>query len=341
MGDQNELYETALRLVTSGKGILAADESTGTMDKRLDSIDVDETAEMRRKFRQLLFTAPGIEEYLSGVILYDSSIRNSTDDGVPFPDVLAARGITPGIKVDKGTVDLNFFSGEKVTEGLDGLSKRLEEYYNLGARFAKWRAVISIDEHIPTDECITVNAVMLSRYAAMCQEAKLVPMVEPEVIMHGTHDLPKAEEVTMRTLQILFATLRQYRVDMKGLILKTSMVLASDGYKKQSSPEEVADATVRTLRLAVPHDVPGIVFLSGGQASVRATENLQAIAKHGEQPWKITFSYSRAIEEPVLASWKGEDANVAAAQAVMLHRVKMNGLAQKGEYTKEMEKGGV
>lgn len=338
--DHSKLYETAAAMVAPGKGILAADESTRTMNKRLASINVPQEAENRRKFRQLLFTAPDIEKHLSGVILYDSSIRNATDDGTAFPDVLMSRGIIPGIKVDKGTVPLTNFPDEVVTEGLDGLKERLEEYFDMGARFAKWRAVISISDETPTDECILANSYTLARYAALCQETGIVPMVEPEVLLNGTHDLARAEAVTMHTLQIMFNVFREYRIDFKGLILKSSMVLAGDKHAPASTPGEVADATLRCFHLSVPHEVAGIVFLSGGQEAIRATENLQEIATRGEQPWGITFSYSRAIEEPVLAAWQGKDENVEKAQKAMLHRVKMNGLAQKGEYSADLEKKG-
>ena len=332
MHDNADLYEIAKRMLMSGKGILAADESTGTMNKRLSSVEVEETPENRREYRELLFTAPEIENYISGVIMYDSSIRGCTADSVPFPDVLISRGIIPGIKVDLGTRPLEGFEGEVVTQGLDDLADRLTEYYELGARFTKWRAVITIDEGIPTDECLYANAMMLTRYAALAQSAGLVPIVEPEVIFHGTHDLNRAEVVTRRTLQILFETLMKYRVDLRAVILKSSMVLAGDQHPQQSSPEEVADATLRVFHLSVPHDVPGIVFLSGGQTPRRATENLNAIAKLGTQPWTLTFSYARALEEPVLAAWKGEEGNVPAAQAALLHRAKLNAAAQKGEY---------
>lgn len=335
----DKLKDITSRLLAPGKGVLAADESVSTMNKRLASVSVAETEEMRRVYRQLLFAAPGIEEYLSGVIMFDASMRNETDDGIPFPDILTARGIIPGIKVDKGTVGLQGFEGEVVTEGLDGLHERLVEYQTLGARFAKWRAVIAIDTDIPTDECIEINAVMLARYAALCQEVGIVPMVEPEVLMQGTHDIVRAEAVTMRTLQVLFATLRRYRVDLEGLILKTSMVLASDGAAAPSSAEAVADATLRTLHLSVPHDTAGIVFLSGGQTPVRATENLQAIAAHGDEPWPITFSYSRAIEEPVLAAWRGDSSQEKAAQRALLHRLKMNAFARDGKYEPSLETG--
>ncbi len=336
--DHAHLYEQARFMMQKGKGILAADESVSTMNERLAAVLVDETAEMRRVYRQVLFTAPGIEKYLSGVIFYDASMRNSTDDGVPFPDVLASRGIMPGIKVDKGTVDIPEFPGEKATQGLDDLDERMWEYANLGAYFAKWRAVVPISSTTPSEAVMVMNAMILARYASICQQEGIVPMVEPEVLMHGDHDVNRSEEVTTRALQILFATLREYKVDLKAVVLKTSMVLAGDGAKRQTPPEEVADATLRTLRMAVPYDIPGIVFLSGGQTPIRATENLQAVASRGAQPWPITFSYSRAIEEPVLATWKGKQENVAQAQKVLLHRLKMNSLASLGKYESKMEK---
>jgi fructose-bisphosphate aldolase class I len=338
--DHSKLYETIEALLADGKGIVAADESTRTMNKRLASIDVPQEAENRRKFRQLMFTAPGIEEYVSGVIMYDSSIRNLTDDGMAFPDVLMSRGIVPGIKVDTGTVALHNFPEEVITEGLDGLEDRLKEYYDFGARFAKWRAVITITDELPSDECIIANAHVLARYAAICQSVGIVPMVEPEVLLSGSHDISRAEAVTMHTLQILFNVMRTYKVDLKAVILKSSMVLAGDKYAPASTAAEVADTTLRTFHLSVPHDVAAIVFLSGGQETVRATQNLQEIASRGVQPWKITFSYSRAIEEPILATWQGKDENIEAAQKVMLQRVKMNGLAQQGAYTGEDGSGG-
>lgn len=336
--DHVHLYDHVRFMMRKGKGILAADESVSTMNERLASVLVDETAEMRRVYRQVLFTAPGIEKYLSGVIFFDASMRNSTDAGIPFPDVLASRGIMPGIKVDKGVVDIEEFPGEKVSQGLDDLDERMWEYANLGAYFAKWRAVVPISATTPTDAVMAMNAMTLARYASICQKEGVVPMVEPEVLMHGSHDVARSEEVTTRALQILFTTLREYKVDLKAVILKTSMVLAGDEAKRQTGVEEVADATLRTLRMSVPHEVPSIVFLSGGQTPIRATENLQAIAERGDQPWPITFSYSRAIEEPVLAAWKGKPENVPKAQAVLLHRLKMNSLAQQGKYDSKMEK---
>jgi len=319
--------------MASGKGILAADESDATAGKRLAMVHLPNEPANRQDFRELLFAAPGTEEYLSGVILYDSSLRNSTDDGIPFPDVLTAKGIVPGIKVDLGTTDLHGFKGEVVSQGLDNLAERFAEYYDLGARFAKWRAVISIDDtDTPTTEAITMNAIMLTRYAQLAQAAGIVPMVEPEVIFAGDHSLARAEQVTTKTLQILFQTLQNYRVDLEGLILKSSMVLAGDVHPEQSTPEQIANATLRTFHMSVPHEVGGIVFLSGGQTPKRSTENLNAIAKLGEQPWPITFSYSRAIEEPVLMAWQGKPENIPEAQKVLLHVAKMNSLASLGKY---------
>lgn len=332
MRNNADLYTTVSQLMQSGKGILAADESDATAGKRLQIAHLPNQAGNRQDFREILFTAPGIEEFLSGVILYDSTMRESTDQGIPFVDVLAARGIVPGIKVDMGTKELSNFPGEVITQGLDDLDARLKEYYALGARFTKWRAVITIGENIPSNECIELNAVQLALYSLIAQSAGLVPMVEPEVMYPGSHDIERAEEVTTRTLQILFATLKKYRVDLKGLILKSSMVLAGDQYKEQSTPDEIASATLRTFHLGVPREVGGIVFLSGGQTPKRATENLQAIAKYGKQVWPITFSYSRAIEEPVLTTWQGKSENIPLAQKALLNRVKLNGLAQLGKY---------
>jgi fructose-bisphosphate aldolase class I len=332
MQNNANLYTTVAQLMQSGKGILAADESDSTAGKRLAIAKLPNQPGNRQDFRELLFTAPGIEEYLSGVILYDTTLRESTDQGVPFVDVLVARGIVPGIKVDGGIKPIPNFENEVVTHGLDGLEERFKEYYEIGARFAKWRAVVTIGENIPTNECLEMNADRMAEYALVAQAAGIVPMVEPEVMFPGTHSLAVAEEVTTRTLNILFSKLRTYRVDLKGLILKSSMVLAGDTCKEQSTPEEVAAATLRTFKIAVPHEVGGIVFLSGGQAPKRSTENLQAISSFGPQPWPITFSYSRAIQEPVLVAWQGIPENVPQAQKVLLYRVKMNGLAQLGKY---------
>ena len=332
MKKNTKLYETAAALLASGKGILAADESDPTAGKRLAMVRLPNEPEHRQFFREILFTAEGTEEYLSGVIMYDSSIRNTTRDGMPFADVLIAKGIVPGIKVDLGTRELQGFKGEVVTQGLDNLAERFTEYYDMGARFAKWRAVITIDEEeTPTEQSIRMNAVMLARYAQLAQAANIVPIVEPEVIHAGDHSLQRAEMVTTKTLQILFQTLIEYKVDLAGLILKSSMVLAGDGHGEQTSAEEVANATLRTFHMSVPHEVAGIVFLSGGQSPERATKNLNAIAKLGGQPWPITFSFSRAIEEPVLKAWEGKSENEAKAKGVLTEICKQNSLASLGQ----------
>lgn len=318
--------------MAAGKGILAADESDATAGKRLTMVHLPNNPENRQDFRELLFAAPDIEQYISGVIMYDSSIRNTTDDGIPFPDVLMAKGIIPGIKVDLGTTPLHGFKGEVVSQGLDNLAERFAEYYDFGARFAKWRAVITIDDtESPSDACLEMNAIMLTRYAQIAQAAGIVPMVEPEVIHAGDHSLARAELVTTKTLQVLFQKLQAYGVDMEGLILKSSMVLAGDVSVDQTSAAEVATATLRTFHMSVPHNVGGIVFLSGGQSPQRSTENLNAIGKlSGNQPWPITYSFSRALEEPVLNAWGGKPENIPAAQAALLESAKQNSLASQG-----------
>jgi fructose-bisphosphate aldolase class I len=332
MKNHNDLYTTVVQLMQSGKGILAADESDATAAKRLAIAELPNQPGNRQDFRELLFTAPNIEEYLSGVILYDTTLRESTDQGVPFIDVLVARGIVPGIKVDMGTKPIPGFANEVVTQGLDGLEERFKEYYTIGARFAKWRAVITIGDGIPTQECLDLNATHMAEYALLAQQEGIVPMVEPEVMFPGSHSIEEAEEATTRTLTTLFSALKRYKADLKGLILKSSMVLAGDTNSAQSTPEEVAAATLRTFKVSVPREVGGIVFLSGGQTPKRSTENLQAIAAFGKQPWPITFSYSRAIQEPVLVAWQGKPENIPLAQKALLYRVKMNGLAQLGKY---------
>ena len=337
MNKHAKMYEVVASLMAPGKGILAADESDGTAGKRLEVVHLENTPENRQDFRELLFTAPEIEKYLSGVIMYDSSIKNSTDDGTPFPDVLMAKGILPGIKVDMGTTPLDGFEDELVTQGLDGLAERMEEYYDLGARFAKWRSVITIDDNIPSEQCLEMNAIMLARYAQIAQRFGIVPIVEPEVIFAGSHDIARAEMVTTKTLQILFQTLIRYKVDLEALILKSSMVLAGDMHNEQSTAEQIANATLRTFHMSVPHEVGGIVFLSGGQSPKRATQNLNAISNLGTQPWPITFSYSRAIEEPFLVAWKGKPDNADEAQKVLLHACKMNSLAVQGKYDASKE----
>jgi fructose-bisphosphate aldolase class I len=332
----HELHETARAIVADNKGILAADESTGTIKKRFDSIGVESTEDGRRFYRQLLFTAPGMEEYIGGVILYDETIRQATDDGTPFAELLEAKGAIPGIKVDTGAQDLALWPGEKVTEGLDGLRGRLEEYRTLGARFAKWRAVITIGDGIPTDACIAANAHALARYAALCQEAGIVPIVEPEVLMDADNSLETCQEVTTRTLHATFDQLYELAVDLRGTLLKPNMVIPGKGCSDQSSAARIAEATVDTFRGVVPAAIPGIVFLSGGQSEVQATENLNAINQIGG-PWALSFSYGRALQASALSEWGGDAGNAEAAQAAFVHRARMNALAAAGEWNAELE----
>jgi fructose-bisphosphate aldolase class I len=332
----NELRETARAIVADHKGILAADESTGTIKKRLDSIQVESTEENRRFYRQLLFTAPGIEDSIGGVILYDETIRQAADDGTPLAEVLASKGPIPGIKVDTGAHDHANFPGEKVTEGLDGLRARLEEYRGLGARFAKWRAVITIGDGIPTDGNIQANAHALARYAALCQEAGIAPIVEPEVLMDADNTLEVCWEVTTRTLHETFDALYEAGIDLQGALLKPNMVIPGKGCSDQSSPEKIAEATVECFLGTVPAAIPGIVFLSGGQSEVQATENLNAINQIGG-PWALSFSYGRALQASALAVWAGDPENAEAAQAAFSHRARMNSLAVAGEWSAGME----
>jgi fructose-bisphosphate aldolase class I len=332
----HDLHDTARAIVADHKGILAADESTGTIKKRLDSIGVESTEENRRFYRQLLFTAPGMEDSIGGVIMYDETIRQSSDDGTPFPEVLASKGVIPGIKVDTGAQDMALFPGEKVTEGLDGLRGRLEEYRGLGARFTKWRAVITIGDGIPTDGSIRANAHALARYAALSQEQGLVPIVEPEVLMDADNSLEVCQEVTTRTLHETFDALYELATDLQGMLLKPNMVIPGKGSPDQASPERIAQATVDTFRGVVPAAVPGIVFLSGGQSEVQATENLNAINQIGG-PWALSFSYGRALQQSALQAWGGDAANAEAAQAAFGHRARMNALAVAGEWRQEVE----
>jgi fructose-bisphosphate aldolase, class I len=332
----HELHDIARAIVADNKGILAADESTGTIKKRFDSIDVESTEENRRFYRQLLFTAAGIEDSIGGVILYDETIRQSADDGTPLPEVLAGKGVIPGIKVDTGAHDLAGFPGEKVTEGLDGLRGRLEEYRGLGARFAKWRAVITIGDGIPTDACIAANAHALARYASLCQEAEIVPIVEPEVLMDADNTLEVCWEVTTRTLHETFDALYDFGVDLAGTLLKPNMVIPGKGCADQASPERIAEATIDCFKGVVPAAVPGIVFLSGGQSEVQATENLNAINRIGG-PWALSFSYGRALQQSALQAWGGDPSNAEAAQAAFAHRARMNSLAVAGEWNAELE----
>jgi fructose-bisphosphate aldolase, class I len=331
-----ELHETARAIVADHKGILAADESTGTIKKRFDSIGVESTEESRRFYRGLLFTAPVMEEYIGGVILYDETIRQSADDGTPFPELLASKGVIPGIKVDTGAQDMAGFPGEKVTEGLDGLRARLEEYRRLGARFAKWRAVITIGDGIPTGACIQANAHALARYASLCQEAGIVPIVEPEVLMDGDNSIEVDFDATARTLHATFDELDAQRVDLKGSLLKPNMVIAGKGSSEQAPADTIAELTIDCFLRHVPAAVPGIVFLSGGQSEVQATENLNAINQIGG-PWALSFSYGRALQQSALQAWGGDPANADAAQAVFVHRARMNSLAAAGEWSAELE----
>lgn len=332
----HELYETARTIVSDGKGILAADESTGTIGKRFDPIGVESTEETRRAYRELLFTTEGMEQFIGGVILYDETIRQRASDGTPFPELLAANGVVPGIKVDMGTKALALHPGELVTDGLDGLRDRLTEYYALGARFAKWRAVITIGDGIPTDACIDANAHALARYAALCQEAGLVPIVEPEVLMDADNNIETCDDVTGRTLRALYAALYAFDVHLRGTLLKPNMVIAGKGCSEQAEPGRVAQLTVHNLLRHVPALVPGIVFLSGGQSEVQATENLNAINQIGG-PWPLTYSYGRALQASALDAWRGEAVNVPAAQAVFLHRARMNAEAVAGRWASELE----
>jgi fructose-bisphosphate aldolase class I len=335
--DTQELDQNAARMVARGKGILAADESTGTIKKRFDKIALESSFETRRAYRELLFTAPGAEKYISGVILYDETIRQQTADGKPFPQLLAARGILPGIKVDAGAKPLASFPGETVTEGLDGLRERLTEYRGLGARFAKWRAVIDVGAGIPTAACLAANAEALARYAALCQEAAIVPIVEPEVLMDGDHGIERCEEVTDATLETVFDALFRHRVRLEGMVLKPNMVIAGKKCPQQARPAEVAEATVRCLRRRVPAAVPGIAFLSGGQSEAEATLHLSLMNRARGLPWELSFSYGRALQQSTLDAWKGKPANVAAAQRAFLRRAQLNGLARDGSYEAAME----
>jgi fructose-bisphosphate aldolase class I len=332
----NELYETAREIVADHTGILAADESTGTIKKRFDSIGVESTEENRRFYRQLLFATPGMEEYVGGVIMYDETIRQHADDGTPFAELLSSKGVVPGIKVDTGAHDMARFPGEKVTEGLDGLRARLEEYVRLGARFAKWRAVITIGDGIPSAGCIRANAHALGRYAALCQEAGLVPIVEPEVLMDADNTIERCYEVTALTLHWTFTELDIQRVDLRGTLLKPNMVIAGKGCREQAPAGKIAELTIDCFLRHVPAAVPGIVFLSGGQSEVQATENLDAINRIGG-PWALSFSYGRALQQSTLGAWGGDSANAEAAQAAFLHRARMNSLAVAGEWSVELE----
>lgn len=331
------LTDTAKALVAKGKGILAADESSPTIKKRFDTISVESTPENRQFYRELLFTTPGIEEFVSGVILFDETLRQTAADGTPFPKLLADRGIIPGIKVDKGLTPIPGTDGEKATQGLDGLAGRLAEYRELGAGFAKWRAVLSIGGHRPSRLCADIAAHGLARYAAMSQDAGLVPIVEPEILINGDHDIDRAERVSEWVLARVFRELTAHGVLLEGMLLKPSMVTSGDAHPDPAGVEQVARTTVDVFKRSVPAAVPGIVFLSGGQTSEQATAHLDAMNRIGSAPWELSFSYGRALQEKVLATWSGNADSRDAAQQAFLHRARCNGAARFGTYTPEME----
>jgi fructose-bisphosphate aldolase class I len=333
-----ELAATAHAMVANHRGLLAADESTSTIGKRFNSIKLESTEEHRRLYREMLFTAPGASEHISGVILYDETLRQKTKDGVPFPTYLAQNKMVPGIKVDTGAKPLAGFPGETITEGLDGLRERLAEYYKLGARFAKWRAVIDIGSGIPSAYAIDANAEALARYAALCQEASIVPIVEPEVLMDGGHTLARCDEVTNLVLDRVFSHLFAARIYLEGMVLKPNMVLPGKKCAEKASPEQVAEATLKLLKRQVPSAVPGIAFLSGGQSPTEATLHLSLMNNAGPLPWALTFSYGRALQEDALAAWAGKDSAFAAGQQALSIRAKLNGLAAAGAYKTSMEK---
>jgi fructose-bisphosphate aldolase class I len=335
--NRSELGRIARAMVMKNKGILAADESTSTITKRFAGIKLESTEEQRRSYREMLFTAPGSAAWISGVILYDETLRQKTRDGVAFPAYLEKNGILPGIKVDTGAKPLAQFPGETITEGLDGLRERLIEYRKLGARFAKWRAVIDIGAGMPSTFAIKANAHALARYAALCQEQDIVPIVEPEVLMDGAHSLERCEEVTETVLQTVFGQLFQHRIDFEGMVLKPNMVISGKKATGRATPEQVAQATVRCLKRHVPPAVSGIAFLSGGQSPTEATQHLSLMNNLGPLPWPLTFSYGRALQDTALRTWGGASANVGAAQKELLRRAKFNGLAATGAYAPAME----
>ena len=337
----NELHETAKALVAEGKGILAADESTGTIKKRFDSINLESTEDRRRAYREMLFTTAGVEDYISGVILFDETIRQSAKDGTPFPKLLQDKGIIPGIKVDKGAKPLALADRETITEGLDGLRDRLTEYRELGARFAKWRTTYSITDELPSNYCIWTNAHALARYAALCQEAGLVPIVEPEVLQNGTHTIERSYHVTALVIDAVYRELFDQRVDVQGTLLKPNMVLSGYDAKKRAGHDEIADSTLKCLETHVPAAVPGIVFLSGGQSDEDAAAHLSAMNASGPHPWQLSFSYGRALQAPALKAWGGKDENAEAGQRAYYHRAKMNAAARTGSYAPEMEREAV
>jgi len=333
------LDATVAAMLAPGRGLLAADESFPTIGRRFDALKIPSTAENRRAYRELLFTTPGLRQAVSGVILFDETLRQRTARGVAFPQFLSRHGMVPGIKVDGGTVELAGLPGEKVTQGLDGLRERLAEYWTLGARFTKWRAVIAIGRGLPTAASIEANAEMEGLFAALSQEAGLVPIVEPEVLMDGNHTIERCEAVTTLVLETVFAALARHRVCLERMVLKTGMVLSGEACPRQAPVAAVAAATVRCLLRSVPAAVPGIVFLSGGQGDVEATARLNAIARIAPVPWRVTFSYGRALQAPAMNAWRGAPARVPAAQAALAHRARCNGLAVRGKYSAAAERG--
>ena len=335
--DLTSLNSIAQSMVAANKGILAADESTPTIGKRFAMIDTESTESSRQAYRNMLFTSPNVSEYISGVILFDETIRQSTNDGTPFAEHLTSLGIVPGIKVDKGIKGIPFCDGESVTEGLDGLSERLDEYYELGARFAKWRAVINISNDSPSKNCIRLNAHALARYAALCQQAQIVPIVEPEVLMDGTHDIDRCYDVTSEVIQELFIELINQNVALNGIVLKPNMVISGMDAANRADIPTVASATVKCLSENVPGEVPGIAFLSGGQTSEEATAHLSSMNELGPHPWQLTFSYGRALQAEPLKVWSGEADNIPAAQESFIKRSRLNSLARTGNYHPQME----
>jgi fructose-bisphosphate aldolase class I len=336
------LEDIAAAMVAKGKGILAADESSGTIKKRFDTINVESTEDNRRDYRQMLFASKAaMRRNISGVILFDETIRQKATNGKPLVDLITAAGSIPGIKVDAGAKDMPGYPGEKITEGLDGLRERLKEYHKLGARFAKWRAVIDIADGLPTWGCVKANAHALARYAALCQENRIVPIVEPEVLMDGpvaAHDIDRCYEVSEWVLNTVFSELFEARVRLEGMVLKPNMVIAGKNARKQARPAEVAEKTIRCLKATVPASVPGIAFLSGGQSDIEATEHLSLMNASGPLPWNLTFSYGRALQAAALKSWSGKAANLPKGQAAFAHRARMNGLASRGKWSKAEEK---
>jgi len=332
---QDELKKTAKQLVVPGKGILAADESFPTIEKRFSKIDVESNEENRRFYREILFTTDGIEKFISGVILFNETIRQKTQEGKPFSQVLSDKGIIPGIKVDKGKIDMPDHPGEKITQGLDGLGDRLKEYCESGARFTKWRVVFSIGDSLPTDDCINANSETLADFAALSQEAGLVPIVEPEVLMDGGHDIKRCREVTYQVLKRVFVKLVDKKVELSGLLLKPNMVIQGKDNPNKATPEEVAKSTLNCFREVIPSEIPGVVFLSGGQGPEEATANLNALNEIGGVDWELSFSFGRALQAPVLEAWAGNNDNKEAAQKAFYKRAKLNSLARKSEYKGE------